>query len=373
MEGTIVRSSATEASASETLEFHQVTEAVYSQWFFKEIMVNKHGGKASYVNASPSMRKSPTWQMPRCGVPFGCNYSKAPSEGPSADDDSAAASASSSSEPAIMAGKKMTCDLDVSGNERVRTWAREIDQHILNVGAANSKKWFSKAYDASKLAMVYREIAPDPKEESYKTLFRTKVVWYPRDTTTIIRYAGVLNEDGSIEETNAYISTGAMLTPDPVSDRESHFYYLVKNSRGTEYCDKVPMIKANGEPIKCARSGRPLYRYLSPFDVKPNYEVEPIVELNSLWFTNKQFGCTITIQHAIVYPTTTSKKPAFKIGGTVIREASRMDDDSDGRKFAISGGAGASGSASTSSASGGAAGGGGRGGGPEPSDADDDF
>lgn len=372
MEGTIVRSSATEASASETLEFHQVTEAVYSQWFFKEIIVNKHGGKASYVNASPSMRKSPSWQMPRCGVPFGCNYSKSPSDdAPAADDASSGASSSSSSEPAIVVGKKMTCDLDVSSNGALKSWSKDIDQHILNVGAANSKKWFSKAYDASKLAMVYREIAPDPKEESYKTLFRTKVVWYPRDTSSIIRYAGVLNEDGSIEETNAYVTSGSVMTPDPVSDRESHFYYLVKNSRGTEYCDKVPMLKANGEPIKCARSGRAMYRYLSPFDVKPNYEVEPIVELNSLWFTNKQFGCTITIQHAIVYPTTTSKKPAFKIGGTVIREASRMDDDSDGRKFATP--SAGFGSTATAAAGGGGGGGGSSGRGPEPSDADDDF
>jgi hypothetical protein len=377
MEGTIVHS--TTSAAAETLEFLDINEDIYRQWFFKEIMTNKHGGKASYVNSSASARKSPVWQMPRLGVPWGIRYSeKMEKKDDTVDDDSAAdgkaddAVASSGIQP----GKKLTCDLDISSNAAVIAKTREIDSHILEVAATNSVKWFNKKFDASKLQMVYREIAPEPSAEGYKILFRTKVPWYPRDTTgpaSIGRFAGLLGEDGSIEETNAYLSNGSMIMPDPVGDRESHFYYLVKNASGaTEYCDKVPIVKSNGEPLCCARSGRPMYRFLSPFDVKANYEIEPIVELNSLWFTNKQFGCTLHVQHAIVYPTTTSKKPAFKIGGHIVREAARMEDDSDGRKFAMpvpssiaSGGpSGSSGSSAHGSSSSSSSG-------PSPSDADD--
>lgn len=376
MEGTIVHS--TTSAAAETLEFLDITEEKFSNWFFKEIVVNKHGGKASYINATSTARKSPSWQMPRCGVPFGIRYSeKIEKKDDAADDDAdasktedAPSSSGSSSFGVVQAGKKLTCDLDISSNEPVLAKTKEIDAHILNVAATNSQKWFGKKFDASKLAMVYREIAPEPNAEGYKILFRTKVPWYPRDTSgsPVGRFAGLLAEDGSIEETNAYLANGSVVMPDPIADKESHFYYLVKNSSGeSEYCDKVPVVKANGEPLCCARSGRPMYRYLSPFDVKSNYEIEPIVELNSLWFTNKQFGCTIHVQHAIVYPTTTSKKPAFKIGGHIVREAARMEDDSDGRKFATpvsSSVAGPSGPAA-------AAGGGGVRGRPDPSDADD--
>jgi hypothetical protein len=374
MEGAVVHS--TSHASSETLNFDEITAEKYSQWFFKEIVVNKHGGKASYVNMSASARRSPTWQMPRCAVPWGINYSKASSDKdtPAADDESAAAAGgggggsgggSAYSTTEIQPGKKATCDLDITSNAGLVSWTKDIDSHILNVAAANSKKWFNRVFDASKLQMVYRELAPEPKEESYKILFRTKVPWYPRDPTSPYgRFAGLLAADGSIEETNAYAPSGSVIPPDPVNDRESHFYYLVKNSSGeTEYCDKVPIVKSNGDPVTCARSGRAMYRYLSPLDVKPNFEVEPIVELNSLWFTNKQFGCTVHIQHAIVYPTTTSKKPTFKIGGAIVREASRVceDDMETARKFvAPSVGATAAAPAAAPTSTG-----------PKPSDLDD--
>lgn len=364
MAGTSVHS--TPEAESVTPIWSDITEDVYSQWFFKEIVTNKHGGKASYVNKSSSSRESPTWQMPRASVPWGIHYSKSSADGAGGEDDSTAAAAatgggggaSSFSTTEIQPGKKATCDLDYTGNPKVIEWSKGIDSHILNVAAANSKKWFSKVFDASKLQMVYRELAPEPKEESYKILFRTKAPWYPREPTAVIgRYAGVLSSDGTIEEVNAYTASGSVITPDPVGVRESHFYYLVTKPDGVEYCDKVPIVKANGEAVTCARTGRPMYRYLSPLDVKPNFEIEPIVELNSLWFTNKQFGCTIHLKHVVVYPTTTSKKPTFRIGGTVVREASRMceDDMESARKFVTP----VSGPSTSTSPAGGGGGGGG--------------
>lgn len=174
----------------------------------------------------------------------------------------------------------------------------------------------------------------------YKPTFGCKAVWFPQQENHGIvdfRFAGVYDADGRLAASPAWEpvvgADGAPLTnadgtprlgreivPEkPEWWRETRFILQVPNpsydaeaaataaEAEEEYpepkhllFDTLPVVGEDGQPIKCARTGRILARWISPEDVNYNSRIANlVVDVNSLWFVDGKCGLSFTAQQFV--------------------------------------------------------------------------
>ena len=134
-------------------------------WFYKEPRKNNSGGFQAWIDQSPSIKRSPQFQLDECTAKFGLAD---PQEG---------------QENSL----RRNLELSVS-NEEMQKFISKIDEQNITVATRDSKKFFKKDYDRSQVEMLYRKLLQT--HEKYDPLLRVKVTIGGRNKTNIYCVTG---------------------------------------------------------------------------------------------------------------------------------------------------------------------------------------
>ena len=144
---------------------------------------------------------------------------------------------------AMEAGGRPSLDLAVS-SEKLKAFCAQLDENNIENATNNSEAWFKQKMSREVISQFYRKLVPDPTNPDYDPLLRVKIS----------------QREG--RETAVFV-----IKTDP--------------STGKETWDEGTID-----------------------DVTENCHVLPIVEIQSLWFVQKQFGCTFVADKLLVWPST---------------------------------------------------------------------
>ena len=134
----------------------QIQDVDPAQWVFQPPTEARSGrGKTVYINASPANGRNPSFQMPKCRVPWGADPGLEPRP----------------------ENTRWNMELSVD-DEELQTFLHKIDDVALNWLVKNSVACFGK--ETSRLVLddagMYRKVVQPSKQGGYAPLCRTKVI-----------------------------------------------------------------------------------------------------------------------------------------------------------------------------------------------------
>lgn len=119
---------------------------------FKPPTKNTMGGQNVYLDTNASKKTNPTFQLPRCQVPFGLDRNEQSQS------------------------TRFNLELSVRDPEFFKTM-NLFDDRVIKEAAKHSKEWFGKTYTATKIQdmEIYRNSIKGTLDGPYPPLFRIKV------------------------------------------------------------------------------------------------------------------------------------------------------------------------------------------------------
>lgn len=124
----------------------------YDGIVIKDPIKNSKGGNTCYMDTSASNKSNPSFQMPKCRIPFGLDRNEQ--------------------------SQSTRYNLELSiDNPEFFNKIRQFDDRVINEGAKNAKAWFGKSLSAAKIKdqEMYRYGCQGSLDGKYPPLMRIKV------------------------------------------------------------------------------------------------------------------------------------------------------------------------------------------------------
>ena len=134
-----------------------MSQTIWEQFDFDGIVIkdpikNSKGGSTCYMDTSASNKSNPSFEMPRCRIPFGLDRNEQSQS------------------------TRFNLELSIDNSEFYEK-IRKFDERVIQEGAANSKAWFGKTVSAAKIKdqEMYRYGCQGALDGKYPPLMRVKV------------------------------------------------------------------------------------------------------------------------------------------------------------------------------------------------------
>tara|TARA_Y100001970_G_scaffold284233_1_gene401167 strand:+ start:451 stop:1155 length:705 start_codon:yes stop_codon:yes gene_type:complete len=172
-----------------------MSQTKWDQFNFDEIVIkepvkNSKGGHNCYMDTSATNKSNPTFQMPRCKIPFGLDRNEQSTS------------------------TRYNLELSIQ-DPGFYDKMRAFDERVIEEGAKNSKAWFGKNYSATKIRdqEMYRHSCKGSLDGKYPPLMRIKVATEKQVPKIYILHTNSNGEQSWSKGTHADIQKGAFVTP----------------------------------------------------------------------------------------------------------------------------------------------------------------
>jgi hypothetical protein len=288
--------------------------AIVGSWHYPDKMYNaKEGTTMAFVSVSDKTKAKPVISFPTCRVPYDVKLAteiKDPATG-------------------IITNKtpsnttKFSISISLDDAETVAN-ANALANAIRSVYEAKKRTWYGQYDDTERIFKSFVSKSKERNEDGspkYAPTVNFDVVWEPSKNAGLpFRFAGTYDPSTRAFDGRSAAQVGEyVLTPDPVSWKETTIF---RRQEDGMLVDKVAVKDEADRPITCSRTGRILYRFLGPRDIRKNFEAAVDGKFDTIWINGLNVIGVKFVAGRVVFVPKETEDAAQTTGGFLAPELS---------------------------------------------------